>query len=279
MKNTNRRTLMECRNDFCKTVKKNVSPRTVGEYTGRFFIWAVFFTAFIFSLAFLISANAGISTLDSFAQPLRHLFGADHTIYGKAFLIPISSIMITTAIIISYKRNKKIRIDYVLAYIPIISLGFILDEIMKIDFFNTLLINSSGSNQDIPFVEEPIRILWGLIGFVMFAVSLGGMAPMKIAPNSFVIFVDEISKATNKSYKATQWTIDILLIALGAIIMSIAVSAHTDPSNWYELFKIIGPITLVILLGQGIVINFVMKKTDYIVNKKLFTVTGVETHK
>ena len=257
-------------NDTIKTSTK------VWQYSGRFAIWAVVYGGFIFSLAFLIASNMGLSTLDAFAEPLRHLFGAKNSLYGKAFLIPISSTMITVAIVISYIRHKKIRLDYVFAYIPIIVLGFILDEILKIDFFLGLLTRSFSEN--IPFVDEPIRILYSLIGFILFVFTLGALAPLKIAPNSFVIFVTEIAVITNKKYSTIQWISDIALILIGIVFMSISISAgiHDDAGapSWYEMFKIAGPTTVVILLFQGAGIDFVIKQTDAIVNKKLFKETA-----
>ncbi len=246
-----------------------LKENSIGGYTIRSFTWLLLFGGFVFGLAFIVTSQIGLSTLDTFATPFRLLTGvSDTTLYGKAFLMPIGITMILIAIAIHYKMNKKVRLDYVLALIPIIVLGFTFDFILKIPFFAQQM-NFNIAATPSPLSENPMSILYALIGFVLYVFTLGAMSAMKIAPNSYVMLVSEIALLKKKEYKTIQWIIDGVFVIVGFIFLTIAISiGQSDNAHqlqWWKLLKIFGPLTILLVLTQGYLINLSFKGSEKLV--------------
>ncbi len=252
-----------------------IKENSVSGVSIRLGVWLMLFAGFIFALAFLITSQFGVSTLDTIMTPLRLLTGvSDPKLYGKAFLMPVGIIMIIVAVLINYKMNKKWRVDYFIALIPILILGFAFDFVLQIPFFekefakNTFDL-ATQTSVNMPFVSNPISILYSFIGFFMFVFTLGAMSATKIAPNSYVMFVGEIAAVTKKQYKTIQWLSDGIFMLLGFIMLSTAISIgqydSTTKLTWWNLLKIFGPMTIVIVLTQGYLIN-----KSFLVTEKAF---------
>ena len=205
----------------------------------------------VFAVAIILASSAGLGILDAIGQPVRVLLGVSPTSYGTIIVIPLNLIFVAVAILLLWLRTKTFRLDYFMAVIPVLVFGFILDQVLKIPFIHTMLINGA-------WWDHPVRIVYAILGFIAFVSVLGAISALNVAPSSYVMFIAEVSISAKFKFTTTQYIFDIGFVLLGFLIL--ATMSSTGGYEWLDILKIFGPITLLSLV-QGRAINYVYGKS------------------
>ena len=246
--------------------KKHVKEYFSNNFIWRFFIW-IFGTIFLlFGVVFIIAANLGLGTYDAFFRPLSILLGIKNNNgqYGYLLMI-VGTIFYLVATLMNYIRTKKIRIDYLLGIIYAIIAGFIIKSLlMDVPFINNMLVKTSKASMVFIKYSEVLIILF--VGIMFFMIGIGTTTACNIIPNNYAILVEEISIASNRSFKFVQYAFDISLIT-GGLLITIMNIYVTNKNTWFDVFKFIGFGTLILFLLQSQVINYSLLQTRAIIDR------------